>query len=578
MKRVDGKKGESRAAQGPVTSYIAMHDSKLAQCLASGFLSPWPRGAEVLDHHSRAGRLVFEVSGVSQQAMAGARAGLDFGRVAIIEVDPEIPFGIALATGPSPALPLSSVVRVCFDSPDALEEFEARVSGFGDIEPGVVRLHVEPAVFPDDAGSEAQSDWVSVESEDAGATDFKDSLAPNDAGKRIQWLDRTAGSLAAAVAALPFSGRAELVKELANVPGSCGPIDEGPSVPSAVAALVDHGRESGTTAPVILAVQRAISELSPGGSLDPGEIVDHVRRDLEEVGAELAPLVSRFLDMAREIIAARRELPPNAFSDEGGSITLRALLLFLIQPDADRLSAVWHQAENLGPRVFCLYSSLVGFYSGFSGLPVDIKGGVARTLAVPELALGAMAREPLRLEVRTNWDALDGSESVALEWRDKELCRVHVAANALLGSYANVARSCGYEASFNSETGELSIKADIDGVSRAAKVVLRDSLPVFPRCQGLELIMQVGVRVAKRALKEQLELVNEAALDSGIFANGVLVGRTSAIVLHAFVMPPPSPDAVKGVLRSLVATCTRLEKQSPMKKRKAKQLPQGNAS
>lgn len=578
MRRADGKDRESKSAQGSVTSYVAMHDTKLAQCLASGFLSPWPRGAEVVDHHSRAGRLVFEVSGVSHQAMAGARAGLDFGSVAIIEVDPEVPFGIASATGASPALPLSSVVRVCFDSPEALEEFEARASGFGDIEPGVVRLHVEPDVFPNDAGSEAQSDWVSVEVEVTGATELNDSLAIKDAGKKIQWLDRTAGSLAAVFAALPFPGGAKLVKELADLPGSCGSIDEGPSVPGAVAAVLDRGSESGATERVLVAVQRLVDALEPAGSLDPGELIEQVKRDLDEQEAEVTPIVSRFLDTTREIIAARRELPPSAFSDEGGSITLRALLLFLIQPDADRLLAVRQQVADLGPRVFCLYSSLAGFYAGFSGLPVDIKGSVARTLAVPELALGVLARESLQVKVRTSWDALNGSKSVALEWRDKELCRAHLAANELLKSCANVARSCGYEASFDSETGELSIKADIGGASGVAKVISRESLPVFPRCQGLELIIQVGIRFAKKALREQLDLLNDAALDSGVFATGIAVGRSNSIVLHAFVLPPPSPDALYSALRSLIAIAAKLEKKSPVKKRKPERVSKGNAS
>jgi hypothetical protein len=89
--------------------------------------------------------------------------------------------------------------------------------------------------------------------------------------------------------------------------------------------------------------------------------------------------------------------------------------------------------------------------------------------------------------------------------------------------------------------------------------------------------MQVGIRLAKKALREQLEEVNDAALGSGVFGTGIPLGRSNAIVSHVFILAPPSADAVKTAFQSLVKLATKLEKRASAKRRKAKQKSQGDA-
>lgn len=569
-KRPKTKRAASTAKPAAARSrrYIALHENKLSLCLAGGFISPWPKGAAVQDHHDVAGRLVIEADIPSASSVQAARGGLTYGSVVILEVDIDAVANVVLDQECVTVLPLQAATRALFPTEAALEEFAARISGYGDIAANLVPLAVDPAMFPRHAGTEVAPELPLQDPVSSSqAIDATVPCVPNVPKESVSSLDRDAGSLATAMWALAATNRPELVYALSGLVPVMNSGEGNERMPVVLATLLDQGEAAPTAATVLREVVRVVAGAPSGDGVDAIDVLRQVRAALEANDGRVPEIVSKFLSHSEEIAASRRDISPNAFLDEDGSITLRAILLFLLNPDSDRLGAIQVRTRNLGPRVYCLAASLIGLHSGFASLGAELKGSAARTTAVPRLVLEAFLGKASDACVTRAWHVEEGYCDTTLSWRGADLANVREPADPVLHDVAILARGLGRPARFDGATGQLSIVRSATNPMRAIVVSRRDVLPVFPRSRGLELVLDTDERLSKKSVAARVAQLNGEAIRTGIFASDVPDKRSSILRLHAFVSAPASAEAIKEALNELEVAQTFRSPDAPVKER-----------
>lgn len=553
-KRPKTKRAASTAKPAAANSrrFIALHENKLSLCLAGGFISPWPKGAAVRDHHNATGRLVLEADKPSIESMQGARGGLTYGCVVVLEVD----LGVVANVVPDPecvsVLPLQAATRALFPTEAELDEFAARISGYGDIAANLVPLAVDPAMFPRNAGTEVAPELPLQDPVSSSqAVDATLPCAPNVPEESVSSLDRDAGSLATAMWALAATNRPELVHALSGLVPALNAGEGKERMPVVLATLLDRGEAAPTAATVLREVVRIVATTPSGDGVDAIDVLRQVRAALEANSGRVPEIVSKFLGHSEEVAASRRDISPNAFLDEDGSITLRAILLFLLNPDSDRLSAIQVRTRNLGARVYCLAASLIGLHSGFASLGAELKGSAARATAVPRLVLEAFLGKGPDVRVTRAWHAEEGYCDTTLSWRGADLANVREPADPVLHDVASLARGFGRPARFDGVTGQLSIVRSATNPMHVVVVSRRDVLPIFPRSRGLEFVLDTDERLSKKSVAARVAQLNGEAIRTGIFASDVPDKRSRILRLHAFVSAPASAEAIKEALNGL---------------------------
>jgi hypothetical protein len=536
---------------------IALHESKLSLCLAGGFITPWPRGVAIDDQHEQAGRLVFDARPVPAASLRQAQAGLPYGCVILLEVDASLIRDLVQMTEPVFVLPLGATSRVLFPSEEALLEFQARNSGFGDVGTDLISLVVEPSAFPwhePEVESERVSldlplSWETKEITAQGLT-----LPTGCSRKAFELLDREAGALATALAAARLGSSPELLDDLRSFLGATNrPMNGLPMAVSGIARALDCSEAQNEAGAVIDSVVEIVSTISIGDGIDGTDTLLKVRESLKATETGLPAAVGRFIDFSLDVLNARRDLPPNAFSDTDGSVTLRAVLLFLLNPDADRLAAIRVRNRGVGERVYCIAASLLGMHAGFASLTTEVKGGRALALAVPRITLEmTQGLSPLAM-LRRSWDHASGECATWLECNGETLVRVTTECDRALRDFGALAASMGYRARFARESGDMFL--EVTGGSRDLIVGVEPiaACPVFPRRAGLCLSTLLDERMPKKTAANLAASVSERSLQTGVFATAVPAERSAVLRLIATIVLPATADGILTAIAALQA-------------------------
>ena len=545
---------KSLAGRG-TSMYAAVHENKLGLWLAGGYVSPWPKGAAIEDHHTAACSLVLERGKPSPTALLAARGRLRYGAVAAVEVDPERAGAQDDPGEPVTVLPAVSIKRVAFANQDQASQFDARMSGYADVPPGLIDVVVDPSLFdaapvdatPPGGASAITSTGTAVPVGADGAKSH--GIDPEPLRAELDTLDRLAGSLAAACWAVEHASKSAPGTSIANgLAGLAEAMSESPT-PVAVASLVDTDGGASQARPVIESLVRVLLLIPREDVLSPVQVLADLRAQLVGQLDVLPDIVARFLDFSESVVSQQRDLGNNAYSDENGSITLRAILLFLLNPDPDRMDAVLERNSNVGPRVFSVAASLVGFHAGFSLISGAPKSNVRRTLTIPRMVMETRRRVAPSCQLLVRWDEGNGSRITALTWRDTELVAIRAMADPMLDSLVAITRKAGYLVSFRPSTGRVLIKQQRGAPDLAGQLVAAG--PVFPRRPAIELSIESDFTGSRKQLSQLVSDIQSHACEDGVFASEVVEKKLRRLKLVAYVADPLSEGAVAEAIKCL---------------------------
>lgn len=536
-KRGRPSRSSKPSAHRPPQAYVAMHEVNAAICIAGGILSPRLEESAARDHHVAAGGLQVDLGAPSASSLAGAAGDLPYGNVVVFELQPP-------AGGPPwPAsLPLLRVTRLAFESQEALQLFQARMSGYGDVPEDVLPMEVDAALFSTRGDPVQASIQATAPGTDAGqVTGLVDTFRA---------IDRCAGGLLGALSTVREGADATrmLVAFGAMVLGSADVLPVG-QFASTVAIAVDPSHDAATFAPVLHATVLILSS----GAMDDGFSARSLVREAEplsyqrlEEGSPQQQAIHKFWAFTRDVLELRRDIPEGAWSDEGGSAMARGALLFMLNPEPEQLHAVRGRTPNLGAAVYLIAGLLVGIRSGLTRMGRDVKAARGPFLAGAALAHDWVRGLDARLVLRHWIDPESGSNTSSLEYEGVTIAEAKEPATPLYLAFAAALRKAGIAARFLPDCSELSAKLDtsrLDAFFGIAGAIL----PAFPRQEALEAFAVIPMKLTRAALSGLASELASGTPEHGVFVRACeLPSGRPAIRLAVFVMEGGEEPAALG--------------------------------
>lgn len=183
-------------------------------------------------------------------------------------------------------------------------------------------------------------------------------------------------------------------------------------------------RTDGRTAGVGGAVAQTFMAYERGA---PGRLIEEVAHRVEHSSSDpaLAPVVSRWLDVARAVLGNRVELNGEILSD-GGSIPLRAAILAAVVDDVGNLVPFLFAERPAGYKVIAAAALLLGLRTGLRNMSwsrkaphLDLLSDLLVALHDEHSAERPKAVEAFGIEPKET----DSGEEFVLCWRDQVLAR-----------------------------------------------------------------------------------------------------------------------------------------------------------
>lgn len=544
-KRREGRKdGGQEVKRGAREAwYVAMHEVNIAICLASGFLSPRPEENAALDQHARAGCLILESGQASAKAIAAARGGLAYGSVAVAEVEltAEQARGERLV-----ALPLGQVKRLLFSSEDERSEFLARTSAYGDIPDDLLPVEVAPSAF-------GAADLID------GAADLNGAQGEPSRGelREVEDLDRRAGALMAAIVTAATVDAGALIGELSGFGEGLGRSSSLGDLAVYFAGKIDRSSDGAIYEELLRQIVSLVSSETPDSGFSAAAVLRTLAERLHD-GAKVSPKINQFLDFARDVVAMRRDVPPHAFEDSPGSTIPRAILLFLLNPQADQLRAIAVRTPRLGPRVYALAAFLIGARAGLTRLPKELKASRVQFLSLAAFVYSLAHGTVGPLIVDQDWQD-DGGMRARLMSGELLLAESRTPPAREVSEMISVLSGSGINVKFSKVEHRFVSEPILAGIGTALGFELAKR-PVFPRttaCLASLSLVTASKASAKAKTKTSnaVARMNSAAASTGVYArlrDGV------SIELLAFVQIPLAREALETAVQSLTDTAKHL--------------------
>ncbi len=515
MKRMrHARKVRGRPPEGKATipcGYVAMHSTDATKCLASGFLSPWGGGA---DEEKRVClNLVAATLPVEAALLELAMGSRDYGFPLVAEVRCSDDGSGTPGTQPRAMefpIPIAHVMRLLFRSDEDRIEFDARASGYADVPIDACLRVVSKAAFGDLAPGGGLVPMT-------GTSGFEEALLSRHL--------KIGGALAAhlaAVRSLPCASVFDWIKGFTGSAGACS------TLPGLLVAIVETMcGDDGVSAKLMDAVGRIIDSSGAAQGFQRHHFFEHLSSNADRSADEgFQSYVGRFIEHAETVASAKRELPDDAFAEAEGKIAARALLLFVLNPEADRLVLARRRIKNLGPRVYFLAAAIAGGFSGLAKLPVEIKAPDRQAFLGLTLLVSKLARaQEMVFSESVRWDR-QGSRVASLVLEGFEVLRLLEPPPALLELAKTIAAGLGLEPRYSEARGELEVLAQ----NRELPIRLRAAeIPAWPRGEGLRATILVASKAASRKLARVVGEIGERSAESGIFARLAGAGQERGI-------------------------------------------------
>lgn len=519
--------------------FVAMHETNVALCMASGFL--WVRGepSAAVDHHAQHGGLVLSRGPVSELTVTSARGGLDYGSVALLELregtvgsDQPMPKGGPLVF--NRPIPLAEVRRAIFRNDDELRQFKALADSYADVPSQVIDVFVAPELFPPAVGTDTLFKEMGVTSGGSAALD----LVP---------YDKLGGALAGALHAirsLPGKGLVDLVVR------ALGSRDEGWTAASLVASLGDVLDEKGKTPADFALLAHHAAEVLRGMQISSGFDSIGFIESLESrvAGSRIPEGVTKFVRNAKDVLASRREVSDDAFEDGSGKIVPRALVLFLLNSDADRMAAIPKRIRRLGPAVYCIACAFLGCYAGLANLPVKWKAEKTEEF----LALGLVVRSLIRdrsalLEIAQRWGP-SGDGFREMRFGDRTLFSQKLGAPKALRIAIEAAARLRLKTTVDQGSGHLSFVQGGRSI-----LVAPGKAPSFPAADAIKVSASIEIGSPKKNMTMEIWAWLGRGPSLGVIPEVILSGKEMRLDFSAFVpLAGITDEAVRNAVAAVV--------------------------
>lgn len=544
-KRREGRKdGGQEVRRGAREAwYVAMHEVNIAICLASGFLSPRPEENAALDQHARAGCLILESGQASAKAIAAARGGLAYGSVAVAEVE----LTAEQARGEKlKALPLGQVKRLLFSSEDERSEFLARTSAYGDIPDDLLPVGVAPSAF-------GAADLIGPETELEG----REGEPSRGDLQEVEDLDRRAGALTAAIVTAATVNTGGLIGELSGFGQALGRSSSLGDIAVQFAEKIDRSSDGAIYEELLRQLVSLVSSESPDSGFSAAVLLRTLAERLG-AGTTVSSKVSQFLDVARDVVAMRRDVPQRAFEDSAGSTIPRAILLFLLNPQADQLRAIAVRTPLLGSRVYALAAFLIGARAGLTRLPKELKANRVHFLAVAAFVYGLAHGTVGPLTVDQEWQD-DGGMRARLMSGELLLAESRTPPAKETSEMISVLSGSGINVKFSKVEQRLVSEPILAGIGTTLGFELAKR-PLFPRTMAClaSLSLVTAAKASAKAKKTTIDVV--ARINAGAASTGVYARLRDGVSMEllAFVQIPLAREALETAVQSLTDTATHL--------------------
>lgn len=256
------------------------------------------------------------------------------------------------------------------------------------------------------------------------------------------------------------------------------------------------------------------------------------------------------MDRAQAVLSGSTEVASDAFADHSGKTILRALLLFLLNPDASRLQSVGKRLGTLGPSVRMLASALAGCMAGFAAMSVALKAPSRDCfLSLPLLARLLHDGRFVGFESSQSWgDDVSGKAKMCLEGH--AIMTLVLPPSPMMVALRNSLVALGYAPTINKTNGWF---AWSEPLLKGAEVQARPcKVPIFPERNGIEILVRLPGKSSRRDILASVASINARSRHSRVFASGVERGRSLHLELHVF-SDSVKEGALVGALCALAA-------------------------
>jgi hypothetical protein len=526
------------SAKEPSIGLIALHETNLALAIGAGFVGPRFEKAAAIDSHTAAGHVVLSQK-AGEAEFSGARGDLAYGVTVLLEVDTsrvQSSHGDELLF-----VPVSAVTQVKFPSQASLDDFKARLSGFGDVPGDILAMSAAPDEFGGDRGSRTA-----------------DLIADNRAQKEARRLDAFAGAIAAMVAAGSIVGSWAAAEALGRVASEAFPTGDFRTTLDAVIRFLDPGSASSGAIDLLVPILSTLDEKHEAEGFDARSLIKAVRGRLQDQAAEDDAQLGKVLTAADDVIALRRDLSDGAFQEGDGLVIQRAFLLFLLNPDPDRLEALPRRVGNLGARVFVTASAFVGYAVGFSRLPKGLKA-INRDayLGVSEFAWHAR-RGSLRAEVRSTW-LPDGSRNRELVLAGFRVSSTKEQPEKQVATALALLTTEGYMPDVDQVSGQVSFERILATGEKVRILVAGSESPTFPPRDCVRLSLR---RAGFKSSKEAAAAVARIPTGGKVFACAE-ASKHRAVEYWVYCLLPLEKQALEEAVTNLVRSIPSPSEKAP---------------
>ena len=196
----------------------------------------------------------------------------------------------------------------------------------------------------------------------------------------------------------------------------------------------------------------ALARTKPEDGFDPSQLLAELEATVSGGSVALSEEVGEWISYVRRVLEAEVTLPELA---DRGDVFKRALLLFFVRPDLDRLAAATNSSISPGPAVLSVAAFLAGYAVGITRMGQSYKGDYRSFNRFMKSLLDSLwCKSKYTLDSITEADA---SAGVSLRYviNNESILRLSVEPDAILARVVNQARSLGYELAYDHENQEL---------------------------------------------------------------------------------------------------------------------------
>jgi hypothetical protein len=545
-------------------------------CMAGGMIGPRFEEGAARDHHFSAGGLVIEADSPSKEALSGAIGGLGYGEVVILEVLMP-PQGACTL----PSLPLIDARRLIFRTRDAEEQFLARFSGFGDIPLMSVPLAVAPELFSGAAEQAQPSPLVALAGQDPEVTLKVDASDTATSNNLMRTIDRSAGSLLAALGTTRKGGQAssDILKGIGGLSLPIPDAQAASSFASKLAVIADGGQDANLYAPIFSSVAAVLCS----GAMDAGFSAPELQKLAQPEstkGLEAEPKNIKAIELmwsfTKDVLSLRRDVPEGAWSDFGGSPLARGTLFFLLNPEPEQLQAALIRYPNLGPRVHFIAGLLVGLRAGLTRMGKETKEDTGTFLTATAFVHTWLTKGEASLELVRNWDPNNGAPVDTLLFDGRVFASARMPSDPRLAELAAIIRMVGIDARFSQDSGELSGR--FEGEKTLVTFALSQAkLPIFPRIHLNELTAAVESKSAKRDIEKCVDVINTGRSEHGVTASLEDGPTRPYLRLSALLVKDISQADLTDAVSAIVTSARHAIDVFPVKEKRAKTTPESDS-